>query len=470
MKYNYDLICIGLGPAGLAVSVMGSEMGLKVCAVEDKYVGGECMNVGCIPSKGLLQIAHIRGFILKFAEHKLGDTPLPKVGPVFEKLREDVKFINEKKILNMLKKTDIIIHKDGAKFIDPHTIEADGKRITAKRIFICTGESPAIPDIKGIKDVPILTNENVFNLNEIPESLVILGGGAVGTELAQAFAKLGSKVSIVHKDDFLVPTGDSQAGKFIEEVFNKEGIKVLNGRNIDRVEKTENGIKLFTQEGDVLEGKHLLVAAGKSFTPNKLNLDAAGIKYTKSGITVNSYLQTNKKNIYAVGDCNAYLQLSHAAMHQGMVAIMNSMIPWPFKINFKKYTVPWTIFTRPQVSFVGMSESELKKKKIKYEEITANYSDYGPAIAENISEGYVRVFASKAGKIYGATIIGEGSGEMINEWALAIQKKMRLADIMMLAHSFPTMGFMSKRIGEKWMMQRIKPAFIQKMIQFFFRI
>ncbi|HHH76632.1 MAG TPA: NAD(P)/FAD-dependent oxidoreductase, partial [Phycisphaerae bacterium] len=176
--------------------------------------------------------------------------------------------------------------------------------------------------------------------------------------------------------------------------------------------------------------------------------------------------------IYACGDCNGYAQFSHAAMHQGMLAIMNSMMHWPMKQNFRscKYAVPWTVFTDPQFSHVGLTERELVDRGCKYETITANYGDYGAAIAEAVDTGFVRVFASKMGKIYGVDIIGEGSGEMINEWTLAMQHKMRLHKIMLTQHSFPTMGFLSKRIAEMWMMKRVKSKTIKALCRLMFRL
>jgi len=185
---------------------------------------------------------------------------------------------------------------------------------------------------------------------------------------------------------------------------------------------------------------------------------------------VDKYLRATRRNIYAVGDCNGYAQLSHAAMHQGMIALMNSMMPWCMRQNYRKFVVPWTVFTEPQCSHVGMRELELKKKGIRYEVVRSNYGDYGAAIAEAVDVGFVKAFVSPAGRIYGVYIVGEGSGEMINEWALAVQKRLRIHNIMMLQHSFPTMGFLTKRIGETWMMNRMKSKKAKSLCRFMFRL
>ena len=196
----------------------------------------------------------------------------------------------------------------------------------------------------------------------------------------------------------------------------------------------------------------------------------AGVAFSEEGIRVNGRLQTSRGNIYACGDCNGHRQLSHAAMHQGMIALMNSMMPWPFKMDFRRFTVPWTVFTEPQISHVGPREEELKEKGVSYEVVRVNYADYGAAIAEAVETGFVKIFVSKTGRIHAATIVGEGSGEMINEWALAIQNRIRMHSVMMQQHSFPTMGFLSKRASEAWMMNRMKSGFLKSMCRLMFRL
>jgi len=265
-------------------------------------------------------------------------------------------------------------------------------------------------------------------------------------------------------DPHLLPFTDKFAGETLEEVFKKEGIEVYNGRSITQLAQKDGRVILTTKEGETLEAERLLMAAGRIPVIDQLKLENAGVNYTPKGIPVNGNLETNVSHIYAVGDCNSNYLFSHAAMHQGMIALMNIMRPWPFKKDFRKYVVPWTVFTEPQVSSVGMQEQDLIKAGIKYDVIEAKHGDYGAAIAEQVTIGSVRVLASKMGKIYGTSVIGEGSAEMINEWGLAIQKKVRLADIMLLQHSFPSMSFMNKSIGENWMMNMMKNSWMKKMI------
>lgn len=454
---NFDMIVIGLGPAGMAVSIMASEMGLKVCAIEQNKIGGECMNVGCIPSKAILRMGHIRYNATRAPAMALGKTPQPSVGDVFGKIAAFIDYINSAKTHKMFDKVELHLGEGPASFIDAHTVAVGDEQYRAKNIFICAGSHPSIPPVPGLESVEVLTNETVFSQADIPTSLTIIGGGAIGCEMAQAFARLGcQQVTIVHLDKHLLPFGDADVGELLEAAFAREGIRVLNGRNLTRAEQSEQGITLHTDQGETITSQRLLCAAGRHWNFEGMNLDRAGVKYGKRGIKVNSRLATSVPHIFAPGDGNGHALFSHAAMHQGMLALMNCMIPGPLGFNFRKFIVPWTVFTEPQISVVGESAASLVNKGKRFETVTVRYEDYGAAIAEDIAEGWVKAFIHPiTGRIYGARIAGEGSGEMIGEWALAIQKKIRIWDIMFLQHSFPTMSFLTKRVAETWMMNRM---------------
>ncbi len=468
MKYDFDIIVIGLGPAGMAVSVMGAEMGLRVCAIEKNKIGGECMNVGCIPSKGLLQSARVRHLFSRAREYGLEPSDAPRVLDAQALVRGHVKYINENKTRGMFSKVTVVLGEGAASFADPHTVAVGERRFTAKRIFVCVGTRPALPPVPGLDSVGALTNENIFDLDEIPPSLAVLGGGAIGVEMAQAFARLGSSVTLVHMDGRLLPHGDAAVGEFAEAVFRDENIKVLNGRTLRKAEKTADGVLLVTDRGEEIRASRLLVGAGRRQDLSALKLGNAGVAYDKRGVKVDEYLRTSASHIYAPGDCNGHFPLTHAAMHQGMLAIMNCLLPWPFKRKFRSYPVPWTVFCDPNVSAVGLCETELKEKGVAYETVESRYGDYGAAIAEGLGRGFVRVYAGKTGKILGAVVAGEGSAEMINEWTLAMQKGLRLHDVMLTMHSFPSMSFLNKRASETWMMNRMKPSWVKRAVRALF--
>jgi len=297
---------------------------------------------------------------------------------------------------------------------------------------------------------------------------MIIGGGAIGCEMAQAFSRLGSRVTIIHLDQHLLPHGDKDAGKQLEDVFAKEGIAVYNGRGVRHAGTEGNAIVLQTDHNETFRGEKLLVATGRKHDYSQLGLENASVEYSKAGIRVDSHLRTTRRSIYAPGDCNGAFLFSHSAMHQGMIALMNAIAPWPIRFDYAKYVVPWTVFTDPPISHVGWLERDLKESDIPYEVYEEKYEDYGAAIAEGKAIGSVKAFVSKTGRIYGVRIIGDGSGEMINEWGLAIQNKMRLHKIMFLQHSFPSMSFLSKRISEKWMMKRMESSFLQSLVRWLY--
>lgn len=469
MDKKYDVLVIGLGPAGMAVSVMAAEMGLTVCAVEARLVGGECMNVGCIPSKALLRMGKARYAFTKLERMELASTSPPEVMHPFERIAGSLKFIGEKKTMSMFDKVDMVYQKGNARFIDKKTVMAGDTAIKAKRIFICTGTKPEIPDIPGLSDIPVLTNENIFHQDKIPESLLVLGSGAIACEMAQAFSRLGSKVTMVFRGSGLIWREDAEVSELLERQFVSEGIVIEKNAAMKRFYQDGDAVALELDGGKTIRAEKVLAALGRRFDPSLLTLDNAGVKYTKKGIVVDSYLRTTQPHIYACGDVNGWRQFSHAAMHQGMLALMNCMLPWPFKRRYKNYPVPWTIFTEPQISRVGKSRRELDAEKRRYQMIDARYGDYGAAIAEAVDEGFVRAAISPTGKILGVSIVGEGSGEMINEWTMAIQNNLRITRLLMQQHSFPTMGFLSKRIAESWMMEKMKPRMVKRLCRWMFR-
>lgn len=479
MAYDYDVLVIGMGPAGMAVSAMAAEMDLKVCSIERHRLGGECMNVGCIPSKALLRMAKTRNVVRLLDRMELGTVSLPQVRNPFQRIQADLRYINDNKTKRMLNKVDLVLQQGTASFVDPHTVvvgdsQGDGtakRTITAKRIFIATGTQPAIPPLSGIDTVEVLTNNNLFTLDRIPESLVILGGGAIACEMAQAFSRLGSRCTLIIRGAHLLRGVDADAVQLLEDTFQQEGIEVLRHQTIQQIMPAENGrVKVLTEEGDVVEAEKLLVAMGRTMDFSGLNLEKAGVKYDRTGIQVNAYLQTSQNHIFAVGDCNGYAQYSHAAMHQGMIALINSLLPHPFKRDFRKFVVPWTIFTEPQISHVGPSEAQLQEQGLSYEAVQVRYEDYGAAIAEGVDVGFVKVLTTATGKLHAATVVGEGSGDMVNEWGLAIQRKLRMYDILFLQHSFPSMAFLNKRIAETWMMKRMQLPWLRAIARTLYRL
>jgi len=460
------MIVIGLGPAGMAVSAMGSAMGFDVLAVEKHKIGGECLNYGCIPSKALLKSAYVRQVIKEAEKYGLNRVDVPDARNPFTRVQSHLTYINEEKTVKMFDKVDLLVGHE-ARFVNRHTISVNGVRYQARNIYICTGTVPAVPPIQGIDTVDYVTNERLFNLDKLPDSLFIIGGGAIGCEMAQAFSRLGTRVVMAHMDSHLLPAADPQAAALLEEVLIGEGVEVYNAASIRSVRQEEGNCVVETDTG-LFRTEKLLVAAGRKPVVHSLGLDTAGIRYSGKGIETDDYGRTNIKHIWAVGDCNGKFLFSHAAMHQGMLALMNAI--FPLKRRISSFVVPWSVFTEPEVAHVGMTEEELKRKRIPHEVITVRYGDYGRAITDEKPTGFVKVSASRWGKIYGVTIVGESASEIIHEYVLAMHKKIRLHDIMLMQHSFPSIALLNKRIAEEWMMRKMKKPAIRKLMRFFYRL
>ncbi|MFW5961568.1 MAG: dihydrolipoyl dehydrogenase family protein [bacterium] len=464
---KHDLIVIGMGPAGMAVTAMAANMNLDVLAVEKHKVGGECLNYGCVPSKALLKAGEVNEVTKNLRQFGIEMTGNTEIENPLEIVREKVGKISGSKTMKAFDRAELIVDQGAARFVDKKVIEVAGKKYTADKIFIATGTEPLIPPIPGLKDVSRLTNLNIFEQEDIPESLTIIGGGAIGSEMAQGFSRLGSKVNMFQIDDHLVPTGDEEAGRILEEKFKKEGIGVYNDTGITKVEEKDGKIVTHTDAG-VFESDKILVATGRKVVLDPLELDNAGIEYSKNAIKVNKRLETNVSGVYAVGDCNGKALLSHAAMHQGMLALMNAINPTPFKqFKYDDFLVPWSVFTKPEIAQAGLTEEEAKDKGINYQVIKENYADYGRTVADGKPEGFVKVITNSKGKIYGATIVGESASELIHEWVLAIQHNISMFDLMMTQHSFPTISLMNKRVAEKWMMNKTNSGMLPKLAKKF---
>lgn len=460
----YDILVIGMGPAGMAVSAMASAMGLRVAAIERDKIGGECLNVGCIPSKALLKAAEARHTAANLAKYGIKPAGTSLVKNPLALVREKVRQVSGPKTLKMFEKVDMFLGQGTAEFVDEHTVSVGGKAIQAKKIFIATGTEPLVPPIPGIEKVPYLTNVNIFNENAIPPTLTIIGGGGIGAEMAQAFSRLGSKVTIVHNDAHLIPSGDAEAAAVLQERFEAEGITVLNSVTIDKIEKSGKTIRVFTDRG-IIKSEKLLVAAGRRPVITPLKLENAGVRHDSGKIIVDRFLRTSVKHIYAVGDVNGIALFSHAAMHQGMIALMNALNPLPFKMRWDRYIVPWSMFTKPEFAHAGITEQEAIERGIRHVVLKERYENYGRTIADGVSEGFVKVIATKWGRVLGATIVGESASEMIHEWILAIEQRIGLAKIMMTQHSFPTISLLNKRIAESWMMGKMASPLVQRIVK-----
>ncbi len=446
MPYDYDVAVIGLGPSGIAAAATASALGLRGVGIEQQDAARG--NAGRLATVTLLRLAQLRYRLA----HMAGIAP-PTIEQPMERIATHCSSDPELSSLHGIENIDLHFGR-AATFVDPHTVRFGKSAVTAKRLFICTGARPATPSIPGLDGVDALTPETMPSLSAIPDSLLVIGGGTAGCEIAQTFGRLGSRVTIVHLAPRLLPDGDARAAKLLEQRFAEEGIAIYNARAVRRVDRQGAVVSLQTDHGERFRADRLCVAIGRRFDADRLGLENAGVRHGQDGIPVDRRLRTSVRHIYAPGSCNDIRSRDGTASHQGRIAVLNASMPWPIRFDVRRAVASRAVYTDPPIAQVGASAEELERDGVPYEEIQTCYADYGAAVAQDVTVGSVRAYVNKAGRIYGVCIVGHAAPEMIHEWALAIRHRLRMHKVMLLQHSFPSMSLLTERVAERWVEHR----------------
>ena len=431
---QYDLAIIGAGAGGLIAADFALRLGAKTALVEKDRIGGDCTWTGCIPSKTLIKIAKVAHHLRTASRYgiKAGSPSIDMV-KVHDYVQTTVQQIYKGTTPEALRVKGLDIYLGGAHFLNGHSISAGDATLHAKHFLITTGANPVIPQISGIRDVPFVTYHEVFDIREIPRSMIVVGGGPLGAEISQAFQRLGSSVTVIANT--LLPKEDEDARHLIERVFAGEGIQRVKGR-AKAARKEGDTIVVSTGESET-RGDLLLIATGRKPNIDGLDLEKAGVKYTDKGITVDDELRTSVSHIYAAGDVLGGYEFSHFAGWQAFQAVRNALLPG--HSSGQSNLVPWVTFTDPEVGHVGLGEKEalfqfgddLKVYRWPIEKIDR-------AVCEDDRNGFIKILAKSDGSIVGATIIGERAGEAIAEIALAMKHRLTAGDIAGTIHAYPT--------------------------------
>ena len=462
MGLKYDLVVIGGGSGGLSAAAGAARFGAKVALVEKHKLGGECLWTGCVPSKALMKSAKVAHLIN--TAHLFG----------LEKHRSSLKF--EKVIAHVQAVIDAVKSQDSPErfkglgvdvffgspsFKDKHTLVVKDQELTAKKFIVATGSRPFKLPVSGLEEAGYLTNETLFANKVLPKKLLVIGGGPIGVEMAQAFARLGAQVIVFERGDQLLGKEDPEVVQVIERVFEKEGIVVL--KNVEFVNVEKKGKKKvihIVQKGkkNADEGDEILLAVGRSPNVEGLNLEGIGVKYDKRAISVNDRLQTSVPNIYAIGDVKGKFLFTHIAGYEASVALANALFKIPVKADYR--VIPWTTFTDPEVARVGFTEQELKEKRMKYEVLRFPFKEVDRAQTDVETEGFFKVLTDLKGKILGVHIVGANAGELLPEFVLAMKKKLKVTDIFRTIHVYPTLGTANQLVAgkfyEKKLTERVK--------------
>jgi pyruvate/2-oxoglutarate dehydrogenase complex dihydrolipoamide dehydrogenase (E3) component len=439
-----DLCVIGAGAGGLAVAAGAVQMGASIVLVERGAMGGDCLNVGCVPSKSLIAAARLAHQWQGSAAFGIGySAPAVDFAAVADHVANVISHLEPHDSVERFEGLGVTVLQDEARFVDPQTVRAGGSDIRARRFVIAAGSSPAIPPIPGLDKVPYFTNETIFANRDKLSHLVVIGGGAVGVELAQAHRRLGAAVTIIDAQP-LLSHDDPELVAMLAECLAAEGISLRPSARIAAVEAEDGGIAVALESGEHVAGSHLLVAAGRLPNTAALNLAAAGITATRHGITVDARLRTSNRRVYAIGDIAGGPQFTHAALYHAGIIIRNTLFHLPARIDYR--ALPRVTFCDPELAAVGMSEATARDAHgDKIRVLRWSFADNDRAQTERDTTGMVKVMTTAKGRILGAAILGAGAGDQITTWALAISRRLKIGAIANLIMPYPTRGEAGKR-------------------------
>lgn len=458
---TYNLVAIGAGAAGLISTIGTAGLGGKAALIERHLMGGDCLNVGCVPSKALIRPSRLAAEMRRGAEFGLSPVEMnradfPKVMGRLRRIRADISANDSAKRYSE-KGVDVFIGE--GTFTGPDRIKVDGQEIRFKKAVITTGARALHPDIPGLEAAGYLTNETVFNLTELPEHLIVIGGGPIGCELAQAFRRYGANVTIVQRTRFL-SREDPEASALLAEVFSREGIEVLlHARVLDVAQRKGHRVVRIEQEGRELEikGSHILIGMGRVPNVEGLGLEAAGVEFNpRTGVVVDDHLRTTNPNVYAAGDCCMQHKFTHAADAAAQIVIQNALFHGRKKLS--DLTMPWCTYTDPEIAHVGLYEHDAEKQGVATESFKFELAENDRALAEGEMDGFVKVMVRKGSdEILGATIVAAHAGEMINEISVAMTAKMGLGKLGGVIHPYPTQSEAIKRVAGLYNQTRLTP-------------
>ena len=463
-----DLCVIGAGSGGLAVAAGAAQMGAEVVLVERAAMGGDCLNFGCVPSKSLLAAARIadlwrHGTALGIAYAR----PHIDFAAVADSVQRVIAEIAPNDSVERFEGLGVRVLRAEARFTSPRTVRAGNVEIRPRRFVIATGSQPAIPPIRGLDEVRYLTNESIFANRQLPEHLIVIGGGPIGIEMAQAHRRLGARVTVLDVGP-LLPRDDPELSAVLAERLWSEGIVGRPGVEIAEVERAGQVIRVRLESGEQISGSHLLVAAGRRPTVEALDLAAAGIASTAKGITVDARLRTTNRRVFAIGDVAGGPQFTHVALYHAGIVIWNALFRIPAKVDYR--ALPWVTYTDPELAQVGLTEAEARAIERASRVLRWRFVENDRAQTERETEGMVKVVTRANGRILGTSILGAGAGDLILPWALAISQKLKIGALANLIVPYPTRGEASKRAAGSYYTPTLFSARTRRLVRLLARL
>jgi pyruvate/2-oxoglutarate dehydrogenase complex dihydrolipoamide dehydrogenase (E3) component len=460
---RYNIVVVGAGTAGLITAVVAASLGAKVALIEKHLMGGDCLNVGCVPSKGIIRAARAWADLKKAADFGLSIPPgvTYDFGAMMARMRKLRARISQNDSAHRYTKLGVDVYIGSGRFLGTDRLQVEGpagdRVLSFAKAAVCTGARATVPPIPGLHEAGYVTNETIFSLTELPQRLGVIGAGPIGCELAQAFARFGSQVSLIEATHGIMPNEDRDAADIVERQLLRDGVTLrCCGKDL-QVGKVERGKRLTVdshgQQYDVTVDE-ILIGAGRTPNVERIGLEAAGVEYDGKGITVTSRLQTTNPNIFAAGDVCSRYKFTHAADAMAQIVIQNALFPHPLGLGYASVdslNMPWCTFTEPEVAHVGMYEKDAKAKGLEVETYTYKLDEVDRAILDGEEEGFARVHIQKGtDKILGATIVAAHAGDLIGEFSVAMKAGAGAKTIAGTIHPYPTQAEVNKKVINLW--------------------
>jgi pyruvate/2-oxoglutarate dehydrogenase complex dihydrolipoamide dehydrogenase (E3) component len=474
-QYDFDIGVIGGGAAGLTVASGAAQLGARTLLVEkEPQLGGDCLHFGCVPSKTLIYSARVYHLMKNSSTYGLPPVDPPPVDfrQVAAHITQVIAQIQKHDSEERFCKLGVRVEFGAARFADEHAIDLDGRRFSAKNWVVATGSAPAAPPIAGLDETPIITNKEIFSLERLPASMIFLGGGPIGIEMAQAFNRLGSRVAVVDREQQILGKEDQDMADIVMAKMAAEGVEFHLGAAIEAVRSQGQAREVvITSAGgarEILEAEAIVVAMGRKANTGELGLEAAGVAIGRAGIEVDQRLRTSQKHIYAAGDVNGGFQFTHAAGYEGGIVVSNAIFRLPRKVDYTH--LPWCTYSDPELASIGLNEKRAGEAGLETAVWTEAFADNDRSRAEGAREGVIKLVLDAKEKPLGVQIAGPHAGELINEWVAVMNGGVKLSTIAGAIHPYPTIGEINKKVVGNLFATKIFSERVKKGLKFFFNL